>query len=57
MFLVTIWLYLLFICWNHVLYRNYVAMTWMTLYGQMEPKEARDYTIQQKIMETRGWIT
>lgn len=55
MLIILLWAYIFFICWNHRLYRSYIKMTWNTLYHEMEPKELRDYIIDQKIKNTKGW--
>lgn len=56
MLVVALWCFILFVCWNHRLYKAYAQITWKTLYGQLQPVEWRDYTIYEHQKTSSGWI-
>lgn len=57
MFVVILWMFMLFVCWNHRLYRMYANITWKTLYYNIQPIEWREYLINEKVKNVRGWIS
>lgn len=56
MVVILLWGYLLFVCWNHALYRAYAQLTWRTLYRAMDPTEWREYKIAEALQKHQGWI-
>lgn len=56
MVVILFWGYLLFLCWNHALYRAYATLTWGTLYHDMQPTDWRNYKIDEALRTHRGWI-
>lgn len=55
MIIIMIWIFMMFICCNHRLYRKYVEITFKTLF-QETSEDLRNKYITRYLHEKKGWI-